>query len=309
LRDALTGSAKQAASDLSGSSELFSQKITDAVEAMNQSQHGLHDTITDLVSQLQGGSKVFSDSMNAVQTQAQDQLLSVLESMNAQIANQASASSKAWQGEIETTIADGAARTAQTLRDAADQMSDQFKAPMAAIQSELGGLALQTKEVSSALIAINRELSNHKEGIATSTSRLVEASGAMQSASDAARQTTMPMRDAAVATKTATEQLLTISQMTADQVSKFSDQVGGAIGETRNVLQSLQSTWQTQSSQLENADEELARAFKSITANLTASLAQLEDFNKNMDSSMARAVDGLSAMVEELSEAVDAIRR
>ena len=309
LKESLTGSAKQAASDLSGSSELFSQRITEAVESMNQSQQGLHDSIMGMVNQLEGGSKVFSDSMNDVQAQAQDQLLTVLKAMNSQIADQASESSKAWQGEIENTIAAGAARTAKTLRTTADQMSAQFKAPMEAMQSELGGLAIHAKEVSSALAAINSELGAHKEGIATSTSRLIEASGAMQSASDAARLTAMPMRDAAVATKTATEQLLAISQTTTDQVARFSERIGESIKETGDVLRSLQSIWQAQSGQLENADEELARAFKAITSNLTASLAQLEEFNKNMDSSMARAVEGLSAMVEELSDAVDSIPR
>jgi ABC-type transporter Mla subunit MlaD len=117
------------------------------------------------------------------------------------------------------------------------------------------------------------------------------------------------MRDAAIAAKTASEQLLLISKTTADRISSFSDQVENSVTETKNILQTLQQVWSEQSKQLENADEELAGAFGTITSNLGASLAQLEEFNKGMDDNMGKAVEGLSAIVDELSDSIAGIPR
>jgi hypothetical protein len=309
LKESLTGSARQAANDLSGSSEVFSQKITEAVEAMNQSQQGLHDTINGLVTQLQTGSEAFEEKMNSAREQTQQQLVTSLTAMNQHIARQASSASEEWQGQIRSTIAKGAEETAAELQNAAKKMSEQLQEPVAEVQSGLTAWVDQTKEVTSALQSINTQLGAHRDGIITSTSRLLEASGAMESASGAVRDTTIPMRDAATAAKTASDQLLTISKTTADRVANFSDQVGTSVTETRSILQKLQDTWQTQSKQLDNADEQLAGAFRSITTNLDASLGQLDKYNKDMDGNMARAVEGLSAMVEELSDAVESIPR
>ena len=85
--------------------------------------------------------------------------------------------------------------------------------------------------------------------------------------------------------------------------------MGNSVTETKNILQALQQVWSTQSKQLENADEELAGAFRTISTNLGDSLGQLRKFNEDMDSSMAKAVDGLSAMVEELSDSIDGLSR
>jgi uncharacterized membrane-anchored protein YjiN (DUF445 family) len=309
LRESLTGSARQAASDLSGSSEIFSQKITEAVEAMNQSHHQMHDTISGLVSQLQSGSEVFEEKLSSTRDQMQHQLVSSLQAMNQHIARQANSASEEWQGQISDTIAKGAQRTADELQTAAQQMSDQLKQPVAEVQSGLNAWAEQTREVTGSLKAINTTLGAHRDGISTSTVKLVEASGAMESASSAVRDTTIPMRDAATAAKTASEQLLSISKTTSERVSSFSDQVGSSVTETKNILQALQQVWSTQSKQLENADEELAGAFRTISTNLGDSLGQLRKFNEDMDSSMAKAVDGLSAMVEELSDSIDGLSR
>ena len=304
LRESLTGSARQAASDLSGSSELFSQKITEAVEAMNQSHHEMHDTISSLVSQLQSGSEVFQEKLSSSRDQMQEQLVTSLQAMNQHIARQASSASEEWQGQIRSTIAKGAQQTTDELQSAVQHMSDQLKVPVQEVQSGLSAWVEQTREVTGSLKAINTTLGAHRDGINTSTVKLVEASGAMQSASSAVRDTTMPMRDAAIAAKTVSEQLLMISRTTADKVSHFSDQVGDSVTETKNILQTLQQTWNSQSKHLENADVELADAFKTITSNLGDSLGQLSKFNENMEISMAKSVEGLTAMIEELSESV-----
>ncbi len=304
LRESLTGSARQAASDLSGSSEIFSQKITEAVEAMNQSHHEMHDTISSLVSQLQNGSEVFEEKLSSSRDQMQEQLVTSLAAMNQHITRQANSASEEWQGKIRSTIARGAQQTADELQNAIHQMSDQLREPVAEVQSGLNAWVEQTREVTGSLKAINTTLSEHRDGISTSTVKLVEASGAMQSASSAVRDTTIPMRDAATAAKTASEQLLTISKTTADRVSNFSDQVGNSVTETKNILQALQQTWSAQSKQLENADVELANAFRTISTNLGDSLAQLSKFNEAMENSMAKAVEGLTAMMEELSDSV-----
>ena len=309
LKESLTGSARQAASDLSGSSAVFSQRITEAVEAMNQSNNEMHDTISSLLSQLQSGSDVFEKKLNSTKDQMAQQLVTSLQAMNEHIARQASSASEEWQGQIRSTIAKGAQDTAAELQSAAKQMSDQLREPVAEVQSGLSAWVDQTREVTGALKEINTQLGAHRDGIITSTSKLLEASGAMESASGAVRETTIPMRDAALAAKTASEQLLTISKTTAERVSNFSDQVGNSVTETRQILQTLQETWQAQSTQLENADEELAGAFKTITTNLVDSLARMGQFNKEMDTNMANAVEALSAVVEELSDSIESIPR
>ena len=264
----------------------------------------MHDTISSLVSQLQSGSEVFEEKLSSSRDQMQEQLVTSLQAMNQHIARQASSASEEWQGQIRSTIAKGAQQTTDELQSAVQHMSDQLKVPVQEVQSGLIAWVEQTREVTGSLKAINTTLGAHRDGINTSTVKLVEASGAMQSASSAVRDTTMPMRDAAIAAKTVSEQLLMISRTTADKVSHFSDQVGDSVTETKNILQTLQQTWNSQSKHLENADVELADAFKTITSNLGDSLGQLSKFNENMEISMAKSVEGLTAMIEELSESV-----
>ncbi len=308
LQESLTSSAQSAASELSSSSEAFSQRITDAIEAMGQGQQGLHDTVGQLIANLEAGSNNFADNMQSAQQQTQQQLVESLSAMNAHIARQASQASEQWQAELNNTISAGAATTAEKLNEAAELVGNTLQAPMAEMSSSLDNWVEQTNSVSTALREVNTQLGAHRNGIIESTGKLSEASNAMKSASESVRDTTIPMRDAAAAAKTASEQLLTISQTTAERVSNFSEHVGETVTETKQILDTLNETWAAQHGQLNAADQQLANAFTQIGSNVNQYLSTLGQFTQAIDKNLGEAVDGLAGIVDELNDSVEAMQ-
>lgn len=290
FRAQIQGAGEQTMQQVVTQLDSLSTTLNQTVGNLAQSNNEIRSSLQEMMGSLATTSQTFGSSVEASANAASDGLRVILEelqqqqlastnSMTALIARLEAAGDQAGHG-VARGVAGAMEGILAEARDTSAMISE-------SVASGLG-------EVTTALTRINVEIERHQTGLQQVNAQIQNSASAMGGAAETIRTSAQPLSLVTVQLTAATEAV----GRTVQQTNEASKNIAKAISD-------LLENWEQQSSQLRGADEALEGAFKEITKNLTLSLAELEKFTKGIEESFGGALQNLSAIVGELSEALE----
>lgn len=290
FRTQIQGAGEQTMQQVVTQLDSLSTTLNQTVGNLAQSNNEIRSSLQEMMGSLAATSQTFGTSVEASANAASDGLRVILEelqqqqvastnSMTALLTRLEAAGDQAGEG-VARGVAGAMEGILAEARDTSASISE-------SVASGLG-------EVTTALARINVEIERHQTGLQQVNAQIQNSASAMGGAAETIRTSTQPLSQVTVQLTAATDAV----GRTVQQTNEASKNIAKAISD-------LLENWERQSSQLRGADEALEGAFKEITRNLTLSLAELEKFTKGVEVSFGGALQNLSAIVGELSEALE----
>lgn len=294
FRDQLQGAGEQTmnqvVSQLNSLSTTLNQTIGTLAQSNNEIRSGLQEVMGHLSTtsqnfdqSVQASANAAADGIRAVLNELQEQQLASTNAMNALVARLDQAANQAGEG-MARGVSDAVGAILNQARNTSNEVSE-------TLSSGLG-------EVTAALARINVEVERHRSGLEQINSQIQNTSSAMGGAAETIRTSVQPLSQVCIQLSEA-----------VNTISRSVITAGESTQKISVLIEELKTTWSEQAGQLANADASLEQAFSAITQNLTQSLNILEQFTTGIETNLGNALSNLSAIVQELSDALEDNRR
>ncbi|MGB1109701.1 MAG: hypothetical protein ACPG4N_05065, partial [Gammaproteobacteria bacterium] len=296
--DSLNDSLSELARSLSDSRDGISQVVDQLHTASNATPASIDQRLSTLMEQMVDQQAKLGDGLESASRNVGDDINHSLENMVERTG-----------GVVEQAATETASRVSQRTEAVFTDFNSALHESFQRISEHLEQWAQHSAEVSQSLREIDTGLSDSRRELATSSESIVRSTSAFAQAGDMVRSATGPLNDASQLIVESLESMRLTNQGMAEQLNAFSAEVKTGISETRDMIEALNSQWNRQSSQLEDADKVLEEAFRQVANGMADSLQQLSRFTDETSDKLAQALDALGGMVSELSDAVSDSRR
>ncbi len=292
-----TLSGMQGSVDSTG--DQFAQRMAEGTERLESTMRQMSEAVSGLVEQLRGEVSQASNGLTQQLEETLERISKQSEQAAAQLAEQGSTASRQFAENVDTAAQafhESARANAAASTQMAASVREQLEGHVGDMATNVDKLNNQLQQVDSTLAAqadAFGKVVSQGEGLATQLQHTTNAlSDGVKPWQSAGEQLANTMSSVEQTLSTTASQL----QQTFDVASQLSDTL-------QQASTQLQQTWEAYRQRFESVDEDLEKAFRQLSESIQNQQQQVQDFAKQMDSQLSRAVTNLNGTVDGIQSA------
>lgn len=272
----------------------FQESLTGASE---ESMRTVVAQLTSLSETLESTTRGFAET--------QEDLKTALSGMKDQVREQAEFAANELHEQIRKAIEDGAKRTSEEVQKAVDNIRGNLEAPAEQMRDGIDRWNAKAELVADSLKRVNEQLVIHRSTIEGVNTSMTASSRSMVEASESVKATADPIREIAEILDKSVGEIRDLHEASLSNANETGANAQVALETTRRLFDELKAAWSNQSELLHGADAELEGAFMRINQQLKESLDVLKQFVTDTDSQLAKSVESLSLLGDELRDTAE----
>jgi ABC-type transporter Mla subunit MlaD len=205
--------------------------------------------------------------------------------------------------DLQTTIARAMTQLQEQLSQAGSGVAVHLTEASSHMDSALKPFAIQMESFTTTLQNFGQEAERQQQALKGMTSGIQNVADDVGSMIDKLQAAAMPVAQTAVQFENTARSI----QSTASSIEGIQRQLGAMLATIQESNQKLSETWQSYRQRFEDVDEDLAKAFQTLS---THSQAQLDDFKKyasELDGTLQKALGSLASGIEQMKDAIEDI--
>jgi chromosome segregation ATPase len=292
-----TLSGMQGSVDSTG--DQFAQRMAEGTERLESTMRQMSESVAGLVDQLRGE---FSQASNALTQQLEETLERISkqsEQAAAQLAAQGDSASRQFAANVETA----AQSFHESARANAEASSEMTASVREELQARVGDMATSVDKLNEQLRQVDSTLAGQADAFGNIVAQGQGLASQLENSTTTLREGVRPWQAAGqqlADTMSSVEQNLTT---TSNQLQETLDRANRLSETLQEASTQLQQTWDSYRQRFESVDEDLEKAFQRLSESVASQQQQVQDFTKELDSQLSRAVNNLNGTVDGIQSA------
>jgi methyl-accepting chemotaxis protein len=308
FEQSMTGGAGREMDALRGTLEQLNLAVRGSADSLQQQQDRMSASLAEMVAAVQGTMGASSERMKDEIGATIDRLAKATEESAAAMREASHAASSSARDAVSSATEAMSERLATTLDALASRMDEsstkaagQLTAAGATVAQRLGdtsgelaGRLIALQEGFNRSLAIGRQLEDVADKVTAASEGLANAAEQLAYVMPSLKETSLGIRTASTEIRGA-----------AEVVARSSQGMAEAGNQIRVAQDRVVSSWEDYAQRFDGTDRQLALVFQQIDEGLDRYTVRIREFTREVDASLAKAVETLSGVVGELGETLE----
>ena len=347
--DALSSTLNQTVGSLAQSNLEIRATMSEMLEALKSSRTEFGDSVSNsadaaakqMVEVTQGVTVALNevltklDNQHKETTSALSQLVKTFSDAGDDAAKKMRQSSEQTSSKISESLQRAISAVLESAKDAGTDMSKKVAEGFDAASTEMSNRANEALKTSTdtimasmtqvvkalelwnqatlgatgAMGQVNQALGAHRQGIEQVNAKLRDTEAAVGATTSSLREAVGPLASTATQLSAASEALKRAVEDAMTRINEVGAITKSSASDIATAIQGLANAWKDQSSHLKISNEQIERAFRSVTENLEQSIGMLEKFTTGLNDSLGNSLRDLGTIAAELVDAVEVMKK
>lgn len=292
-----TLSGMQGSVDSTG--DQFAQRMAEGTERLESTMRQMSDAVSDLVKQLRGEVTQASNGLTQRLEETLERISTQSEQAAAKLAEQGSNASRQFADNVETA-AQSFHESARANAEVSTQMTESVRQQL---QSHIGEMTTNVEKLNRQLQQVDSTLGSQADAFGKIVSQGEGLATQLKSTTHSLSEGVKPWQSAGeqlAEIMSSVEQTLSTTGSQLQQTFEAASQLSDTLKQSSTQLQ---QTWDNYRQRFESVDEDLENAFRQLSESVQNQQKQVQDFAKELDGQLSRAVTNLNGTVDGIQNA------